>query len=80
MQGQRERFEAWLKSKYGDMFEPIGEDESDTASRLVKIVASEAHKAAEAAAMERAVKEMHKYGWFGAADAIRALAAPGESK
>lgn len=66
---QRERFEAWLKSEYGDMFEPIGEDEADTAARLVKIVASEAHKAAEAAAQWQPIDSAPKddtrvWAWF----------------
>lgn len=39
-------FEAWLARKYGAMFDPIGEEEADTISRIVKAVASSAWAAA----------------------------------
>lgn len=43
-------FETWLKDKYSDMFELVGDEEADTTSRLVRAVAMEAWQASQASA------------------------------
>ena len=42
-----ERFESWLKDRYGDIFEITGDSERDTSVRLVRVIGLEAYQAAE---------------------------------
>lgn len=42
-----ERFESWLKDRYGDTFEICGDSERDTSARLARVIGLEAYQAAE---------------------------------